>query len=94
MIKSINIKDPIEAHTQRAIEVDIELNNGQKRWCFFLTPQGAASCGDWIEGTKVRFHYGAPHVFFVADISEEIIKKALKHVENQDKLEQCTKLVE
>jgi len=73
MIKSINIKDPIESHVQRAVEVDIEFNNGEKRWCFFLTPQGAAT-----------------HMFLVSEISKEIIEKAIKQVEKQGELEQCT----
>ena len=94
MIKNIDIQDPIDSHAQGAIEVIVEMNNGKKRWCFFFTPQGAANCGDWIDGTKVRFHYGASHMFLVSEISKEIIEAAIKHVEEQGELEQCTLQIE
>ena len=89
-IEEIIIKDDIELHKTGAIEVDIVTTNGEKRWCFFLTPEGMASCGDWIEGTKVRFHYGASHMILVSEISKTIIELALKDIENNEKLELCT----
>jgi hypothetical protein len=49
-----------------------------------------SACGDWIEGTKIRFHYGAAHMILVSEISEAIIKAALGDIEKQGKLEICT----
>lgn len=89
-IESIEIKDPIELHRTGAIEVSVTTNAGDKRWCFFLTPEGMAACGDWIDGTKVRFHYGASHMIFVSEISESIIKAALRDIDKQGMLEKCT----
>ena len=90
MIKSIIIEDSIASHIKRAIEVVLEMNDGTKRWCFFLTPEGASQCGDFIEGTKTRIHYGAPHVFIVSDISKDIIESAIKQAEKEGNLLQCT----
>jgi hypothetical protein len=89
-LKSIKIEDPIELHKTMAIEVTIETNTGEKRWCFFFTPEGMSSCGDFIEGTNVRFHYGAPHMILVSKISQSIIKSALRDIENQGEVELCT----
>ena len=94
MIKNIYIQDQIDSHTRRAIEVDVELIDGTKRWCFFLTPEGAANCGDWIEGTKVRVHYGASNMFLVSEISKEVIEAAIKHAEKKGEIERCTLLIE
>lgn len=63
-IESIEVEDPIELHNSMAIEVAIVTSNGDKRWCFFFTPEGMSACGDFIEGTNVRFHYGAAHMNF------------------------------
>jgi hypothetical protein len=93
MIASIEIEDPIELSKTAAVEVIVNLENGEKRWCFFFTPEGAAACGDWIEGTRVRFHYGASHMIFVSEISEKIIRAALKGIDNQGEIKSCTKLV-
>jgi len=43
MIKNILIEDQIESHTTRGIEVVLEMNDGTKRFCFFLTHQGASN---------------------------------------------------
>jgi len=90
MIKNIIIEDTIDSHKERAIEVVLEMNDGEKRWCFFLTPSGASQCGDFIEGTKTRTHYGSAHMFVVSDISKKIIESAIKQVENEGNLLKCT----
>ena len=94
MIASIEIVDPIELSKTAAIEVLVTLQNGERRWCFFFTPEGAGACGNWIEGTKVRFHYGASHMIIVSEISEAIVRGALKDIEKQGLINECTKLVQ
>jgi len=89
-IKSIEIEDPIERHKRGAIEVAITTTSGEKRWCFFFTPEGMAACGDWIEGTKVRFHYGCSHMILVSEISESIIESALRDIDKQGEIKLCT----
>lgn len=89
-IESIEIEDPIDLHKTMAIEVSILTSDKERRWCFFLTPEGMAACGDFIEGTKVRFHYGASHLILVSEISAQIIEAALKNLEKNGMLQQCT----
>ena len=89
-IESIEIEDPMELHKTGAIEVAVVTDRGEKRWCFFFTPEGMASCGNFIEGTSVRFHYGASHMILVSEISKTIIESALRDIENQGEIESCT----
>ena len=90
MIKNICITDPIESHTTGAIEVELDMDDSSKRWCFFFTPQGVAHCGDLIDGTNIRVHYGELHMFIVSNISKDIIEATLKKVENEGELLQRT----
>jgi len=85
------ILDDLNSADKNAIEVEFELDNGQKRWAFFFTPQGIVSCGDWIPETKVRVHLGVPHMIVVSEISEEIIEKTVQMLENEDLIELNTK---
>lgn len=89
-IESIEIEDAIVLHKTAAIDVALVTTEGKKRWCFFLTPEGMSACGDFIEGTEVRFHYGASHMILVSEISQEIIEAALRDIEKQGKVELCT----
>ncbi|MFY0685436.1 MAG: hypothetical protein JXR20_12870 [Balneola sp.] len=90
MIKSIKINDSISASMQGAIEVDLEMEDGSKRWCFFVLADGVKNYGDFINGTKVRVQYGAKHMIVVSDISEEIIKTFINEKANNGELLDCT----
>lgn len=90
-ILSIEIEDPIEHHKTGAIFVTVVMSTGEKRWCFFFTPEGMSSCGDFIEGTSVRFHYGASHMILVSEISQAIIESELKNIEKLGEIELCTR---
>ncbi len=89
-VETIEIEDPIELNKTGAIEVAVLLDSGEKRWCFFFTPEGMSACGDYVPGTKVRFHYGAPHMILVSEISESIIYEALREIEKQGEIISCT----
>lgn len=73
-----------------AIEVAIVTSEGEKRWCFFFTPEGMAASGGFIESTRARFHYGASHLVLVSEISDQIIESSLRNIEKQGKVELCT----
>ncbi len=78
-INSYKIINDLSLQETGAIEIIISLENGDKRWCFFITPIGLTNCGNWINGTKIRFHYGLPHMIVVAEkLDEELIDKTLK----------------
>ncbi len=90
-ISSIKIKNEIEAHNQHAIEVDVIMQDGSQRWCFFVTPEGIPNFGDFIDSDKdVRIHFGAAHMIVISKISEELIKKTIGHIENIGELERST----
>ena len=47
--------------------------------------------GNWIQGTQIPFHYGCAHMFVVAaDLTEELIQKALQDIDGQGRLKECT----
>jgi hypothetical protein len=91
MLQSFTIDDNLEAQVSRAIEVTLLFDGGVRRWCYFMRVEALMACGDWIDGTQTRVHYGAPHMIVVAGaLSREVIELALKHIEAQGELEQCS----
>lgn len=91
---SVDAGDLASQHT-RAVEVVIRLHDGRSRWCYFMTPQALTNCGDWIDGTQIRVHYGMPHVVVVAaPLDEALIGRALRHIEREGRLEECTMQLE
>ena len=92
-LRRIKITDTITDFPTSAVDVEVELSNEQRRWCFFVTPDTLARNGDLLDGTDVRFHYGAPHMIVVSEISETIIKKALLEIESQGELIECTRQI-
>jgi hypothetical protein len=90
-IASIEIQDDLAISTHAAIEVVINFDDGRRNWCYFFTPQGASTAGDWLPGTEVRVHFGNPHMILISEISSELIEKTLRHIESKNLLESCTK---
>lgn len=88
-ITQIDIVDPI--NETGAVEVVLTLDDGSRRWCFFHSPKTISNCGDFIDGTEIRLHYGAKHMFVVSELSEATIKNALAHVERLGEVLECTK---
>lgn len=95
MLKSFTIQDDLGAQGTRAVEVDLELVSGERRWCFFMTPAALAGCGDFISGTTIRYHYGAPHMIVVAgQLDRPLIEQVLHEVSERGELLQCSLPVE
>jgi hypothetical protein len=93
-LEAITICDDLAIAASAAIEVEISLSDGQRRWCFFATPEALMQFGDWIDGTTIRVHYGAPHLIIVDQLDETIIDQALRHIEGQGELLACTRAIE
>jgi hypothetical protein len=90
-IQKIEITDDLSRQDSGAIEVTVSFSNGDSRWCYFMTPAALQACGDWIEGTKIRFHFGSPHMIVAAGtLTEDLIIKILGHIENCGELLECT----
>jgi hypothetical protein len=79
------IDDPITDPLTCSVEVTIDID-GQKRWLFFATPQLLASVGDFVEGTRVRFHLGERHMVVVSELSEPIIRAVLSRLQADGEL--------
>src|SRR5579859_2238077 len=91
MLKSFIIEDDLDLQTTGAVEVIVELEEGQRRWCYCMTPQALAASGDWIDGTPVRLHYNAPYMIVIASpLDKTLIELALQHIDREGKLEVCT----
>jgi hypothetical protein len=91
MLKSFTIDDDLALSATGAVEVTVELRNGQRRWCFFMTPEALSQCGDWLPGTQTRVHFGAPHMIVVSQLDEQVVEKTLHMIDKQGELEACTR---
>ncbi|HEY1016727.1 MAG TPA: hypothetical protein VGE07_28705 [Herpetosiphonaceae bacterium] len=90
MLREIKIDDDLAESDRSGIEVTISFSDGQRRWCFFMTPAALQACGDQIDGSDVFIHYDAPHRIIVSDISAPIIEAALRQIERNGALFRCT----
>jgi hypothetical protein len=90
VLKEYHIDDPITSDQKRAIEVTVNLSNGERRWCFFVTPTALADSGYWIGGTKIHFHYGKRHIIIAEKLSEDLIGRMLTYIDSQGELVECT----
>ncbi|MDD4930278.1 MAG: hypothetical protein PHP85_13510 [Gallionella sp.] len=91
MLSTFTIDDDLSSQESRGIEVILQLENGTRRWCYFMTPGALAACGDWIDGTQIRIHYAAPYMIVVAcQLTEDVIENALKHIDRAGEIEKCT----
>jgi hypothetical protein len=93
-LEAIRICDDLASAATAAIEVEISLSDGHRRWCFFATPEALRQFGDWITGTTIRIHYGVPHLIIVEQLEEAIINQALRYIESQGDLLVCTRPLE
>lgn len=90
-IQKFEIEDDLASQNQGAIEVTITLSDDTRRWCYFMTPSALQACGDWINGTQIRYHCNAPYMIVVADtLTEELIEKALLDIERRGIILDCT----
>ena len=86
LIASYRIDDRLDRPREGAVEVVLELADGRRRWCFFLTPERMSLAGDWVEGTQVRMHLGVNHMIVVTELSRDIIDRVLRELEAKNLL--------
>jgi len=80
-IASYRIEDRLDRPEEGAVEVVLELSDGQRRWCFFLTPARMSLVGDWVDGTQVRVHLGAEHMIVVSELTPDIVDRVLRELD-------------
>ena len=94
-IERVEIEGDLGSQNAGGIEVTVHLPSGERRWCFFMTPEALNTCGDWIEGTTTRFHYGAAHMIVIAGtLTPGIIEGALRHIDKAGDLELATRRID
>ena len=94
-ITRIDIEDDLSDQDRVAIVATITLSNGERRWCYFMTPSSLAVCGDWIEDTHTCFQFGASHMVVVgAELTEDLITRAIRDIERRGELIACTRPVD
>jgi hypothetical protein len=85
-IRTIYIDNPIPSPMTYAVEVTIELESGERRWCFFCTPDSLSLFGDLLPGSNVRVHAGSPHMIVLSAVTAETIQAAIHHLAMPDEL--------
>jgi len=90
-LRSFVIEDSIESPLNHAIEVTIHLDNGERRWCCFATPDSLTRFGDWVNGTQIRIHFGAPHLIVMTGVTPDTIESALKHIDAAGDIRKATR---
>lgn len=91
---SLALSNLTEEPPTGAVDAVVELSDGQRRWCFFITPEMLAGLnqGDFDSGRLVM--YGVPHMIVVDAINRNLIEQVLLYIESQNKLPDCTRRVE
>lgn len=92
-LRGVDIRDDLEQADRIPIEVLVTLTTGERRWCYFATPGALSATGDRLGETDVRYHHG-PHLIVATRLTEEIIGRILKELEDQDSLIATTRAVD
>jgi hypothetical protein len=91
-IERIEIDDDLATQATGAIDVTVVFADGERRWCYFMTPEALSYCGDWINGTETRIHYGAAHMIVVAaPLTASLIEQALFHIQDEGDIMTATR---
>lgn len=91
----IRLNDLTQTPFTSSVEVDLEFSNGQRRWCYFITPEMLSHLGgNKLADTERLLSYATPHMVVVSAISLEVIEQALNYIESQGQLLDSTKLIE
>ncbi len=83
-------RDASAEGSRGTIEVEVELSDGQRRWCFIVTLEGLSHLTQAQPRTARLFMYGAPHMIVVNAISHDVIDEVLHYLDSQNELIACT----
>jgi hypothetical protein len=94
MLSSFTIDDDLAAQKTGAVEVTLQLDSGERRWCYFMTPAAFSACGDFASGSNIRYHCGAPHMIVVAALLDRsVIELVLRDIDARGEIAQCSRPV-
>ncbi len=89
-LQSFQITDDMRIANEVAIEVEVRFEDGERRWCYFMTPEALASCGDILEGTEVRIHPGVKHMIVASRLDRNVVERALHQLDTEGTLHDHT----
>lgn len=87
-LSAYEIDDEFTAGAGQVVEVTVQLTDGQT--CRFATPAALANFGNEIQGIQTRFHYCNRDLIVADELSEDLIGRMLRHIDNQGDLIECT----
>ena len=93
VVRSINIEHEIPSPLTYAVEVTIELDWGERRWCFFCTPESLDRFGDFLPNTTIRIHAAAPHMIVLSIVTKQTITAAINELQRTGELQYATRPV-
>jgi hypothetical protein len=70
--------------------VTVEFDSGERRWCFFCTPESLERFGDFLPDTTTRMHAGSPHMIVLSTVTNETINAAIRELERTGDLFRST----
>jgi hypothetical protein len=94
MLVSFTIDDDLATQESGGVEVTLQLDSGERRWCYFMTPAALAACGDLIPGTDVRFHHAAHMIVVAGRLDRPLIERVLRAIDASGELEQYSRSLE
>ncbi len=94
VIRSINIEHEIPSPLTYAVEVTIELESGERRWCFFCTPESLDRFGDFLPNSPIRIHACAAHMIVLSNVTQETITAAIEELQRSGELLNATRPVD
>ena len=86
-----SVEDELAESGRMAIEVVVSLEDGQRRLAHFATPDALKVFGDWVPGTRVRYHVG---LIAIEELSPEMIGAVLKHLDERGELLPATRPID
>lgn len=94
VVRSINIEHEIPSPLTYAVEVTIELESGERRWCFFCTPESLDRFGDFLPNSAIRIHACAAHMIVLSNVTQETITVAIEELQRTGELLNATRPVD
>ena len=94
VVRSINIEHEIPSPLTYAVEVTIELESGERRWCFFCTPESLDRFGDFLPNSTIRIHACAAHMIVLSSVTQETITAAIEELQRTGELLNATRPVD
>jgi hypothetical protein len=69
----------------------LEFSDGQRRWCYFITPEMLSQLGGAVQFSSERLlSFHSPHMIVVSAITLETIEESLAFIESHGEILDCS----